>query len=400
MTTRQQAGDRALVSYPENGTDTGGGRRSTVAASARGGGVRRSLRPYVIDIVWVVFVAVNLVAMRLLPAWRTVPFLLIWVSLTAIYGFRLWRLQPTIITIVAVTLATGGVIGLQVLKGQEDPEYLVEVPLIAMMFVVMVWHGRRRLAAVQENLRLLNQQRQFIQDASHELRTPITVALGHAELIQRAATDPAIVDDARVVADELLRLRRLANRLLLLASSGSPDFLHPSPLEVEPLMVDALSRWDHVPRAWWLRVEDATVEADGDRLAMALDALLENAIAHTEADDRIELSIHREGRTVVLSVGDSGCGIPGSDLDRIFDRFARIEAHRSREHGGFGLGLSIVKAVAEAHHGSVRVRSSEGRGSVFEMLLPSSSTKSPPAGCWSPASRGPPSTRGGPPMER
>src|SRR2546425_1093690 len=117
-------------------------------------GVLRSFRPYWVDIAWVVFVGVNLVAMRVLPEWRTVPFLLIWVSLTAIYGFRLWRLQPTIITIAAVTLATGGVIGVQVLKGQEDAEYLVEVPLIAMMFVVMVWHGRRRLAVVEENLQM------------------------------------------------------------------------------------------------------------------------------------------------------------------------------------------------------------------------------------------------------
>src|SRR5436309_2530534 len=88
----------------------------------------RSLPPYWVDIAWVVFVALNLVAMRVLPAWRTVPFLAIWVSLTAIYGLRLWRLQPTIATVVAVALATGGVIGVQVLKGQEDPEYLVEVP--------------------------------------------------------------------------------------------------------------------------------------------------------------------------------------------------------------------------------------------------------------------------------
>src|SRR6266487_6193345 len=129
-----------------------------------------------VDVAWVVFVGLNLAAMRLLTAWQTVPFLFIWVSLTAIYGFRLWRLQPTIMTLAAVTLATGGVIGVQVASGQEDGEYLAEVPLIAMMFLVMVWHGRRRLATMAENLRLLEQQRRFIQDASHELGTPITVA--------------------------------------------------------------------------------------------------------------------------------------------------------------------------------------------------------------------------------
>src|SRR5713101_6599893 len=178
--------------------------------------------------------------MRLLPSWQTVPFLAIWVSLTVIYGFRLWRLQPTILTLAAVTLATGGIIGVQVSKGQQDADYLAEVPLIALMFLVMVWHGRRRLAALgerlaameevqrvsQENLRLLEEQHRFLQDASHELGTPITVALGHAELMERAANDTVLADDARVVAGELRRLGRMASRVLLLASAASPDFLH------------------------------------------------------------------------------------------------------------------------------------------------------------------------------
>ena len=110
-----------------------------------------------LDIAWAVFVGLNLVAMRLLSNWQTVPFLAIWISLTVIYGFRLWRLQPTILTWAAVTLATGGIIFVQVLKGQQDADYLAEVPLIALMFLVMVWHGRRRLAATQERLTAMEQ---------------------------------------------------------------------------------------------------------------------------------------------------------------------------------------------------------------------------------------------------
>src|SRR5215813_300095 len=210
-----------------------------------------------LDLAWIGFVALNLAAMRLLPAWQTVPFLAIWVSLTVIYGFRLWRLQPTILTLAAVTLATGGIIAVQVLKGKQDADYLAEVPLIALMFLVMVWHGRRRLAATeerlaameevqrvsQENLRLLKQQRRFLQDASHELGTPITVALGHAELIERSVTNTEVAEDAHVVTDELMRLRRLATRMLLLASAGSPDFLHLEPVALESVAVDALDRW-------------------------------------------------------------------------------------------------------------------------------------------------------------
>ena len=348
-----------------------------------------------VDIAWVGFVALNLVAMRLFPAWQTVPFLAIWVSLTVIYGFRLWRLQPTILTLAAVTLATGGIIGVQVIKGQQDTDYLAEVPLIALMFLVMVWHGRRRLAAMeerlaameevqrvsQENLRLLKQQRRFLQDASHELGTPITVALGHAELIERAVTNTEVAEDAHVVTDELMRLRRLATRMLLLASAGSPDFLHLEPVALESVTVNALDRWGHTPRRWRLTATtEATVLVNRDRLGLALDALLENAIAHTAADDLIELGARRENGHVILSVADSGCGIPAADLDRIFHRFARADPQRTREAGGFGLGLAIVQAIAEAHHGSAKASSTLGKGSVFEVLLPVVPPSSPPAG--------------------
>ena len=338
-----------------------------------------------VDIAWVAFVAINLAAMRLLPVWQTIPFLAIWVSLTVIYGFRLWRIQPTILTLAAVTIATGGIIGVQVLKGQQDADYLAEVPLIALMFLVMVWHGRRRLAATeerlaameevqrvsQENLRLLKQQRRFLQDASHELGTPITVALGHAELIERAVTNPVVAEDARVVTDELMRLRRLSTRMLLLASAEGPDFLHLTPVPVESVVVDALDRWGHTPRHWRLGpVAETTVLGDRDRLAVALDALLENAVAHTLPGDRIEVGAQVSQDAVVLSVTDSGCGIQDADLQRIFQRFARAEPHRSRPSGGLGLGLAIVQAIAEAHGGSVRVQSTFGHGSKFEVLLP------------------------------
>jgi signal transduction histidine kinase len=344
------------------------------------------IRPMAPDIAWALFVGLNLAAMRLLPNWQTVPFLAIWVSLTAVYGFRLWRIQPTILTLAAVTLATGGIIFVQVLKGQQDADYLAEVPLIALMFLVMVWHGRRRVAATQErltameqvqrisqeNLRLLEQQRQFLQDASHELGTPITVALGHAELIERAATDQAVAADARVVTGELARLRRLTNRLLLLASAGTPDFLHLAPVSADSLVLDALERWGNIPRRWRLgEVAEATALGDSDRLVAALDALLENAVAHTEPGDTIEVSVRLEGGgNVVLAVTDSGCGIPPTELDRIFRRFSRAQPYRNREAGGFGLGLPIVQAIAEAHHGSVRVRSASGQGSTFEMVIP------------------------------
>ena len=120
-----------------------------------------------------------------------------------------------------------------------------------------------------------------------------------------------------------------------------------------------------------------TLVADRDRLALALDALLENAIAHTGSGDDIEVSARREGGQVVLMVADSGAGIAPADLDRIFQRFARATPERSSEAGGFGLGLAIVQAVATAHHGSIQVQSTLGRGSSFELVLPLGQTPAP-----------------------
>jgi signal transduction histidine kinase len=223
----------------------------------------------------------------------------------------------------------------------------------------------------EHNLLLLDQQRQFLQDASHELGTPIAIALGHAELIEQGATDHAVAADARVAVEELHRMRRLTSRLLLLAATDGPDFLRFGSVDVEEAMVDTLRRWNHLPRRWSLGpLPEARVQADTDRLTMALDALIENAVEHTDEHGRIELSAHLDGDDVVLSVSDSGHGIPATELQRIFGRFTRIGTGRGRKAGGFGLGLAIVKAIAEAHHGSVQVNSAEGKGSVFELRLP------------------------------
>ena len=232
-----------------------------------------------------------------------------------------------------------------------------------------------------ENLRLLERERRFVQDASHELRTPITVALGHAELIQRSADDPTVADDAAVIADELMRLRRLADRLLVLAGSEDPEFLHPAVVDLETIVMDAVRRWTATPRRWLLgAAEEATAIADADRLEVALDALIENAVNHTQEQDTIEVGIHRGGSRAVISVRDTGAGIPAADLDHIFDRFARADPGRSRHTGGSGLGLSIVKAIVDAHGGEVRVSSAVGVGTTFEILLPLSPVVPTPPG--------------------
>src|ERR1700694_3239378 len=172
-----------------------------------------------------------------------------------------------------------------------------------------------------------------------------------------------------------MRLRRLAERLLILAAAEDPDFLHQKPVEVEPMLVEALHRWLATPRQWRLGATDeAVVDGDADRLALAIDALVENAVGHTKPSDWIELSVRRN-HGVEIEVADSGSGIPTQDLGRIFERFASADIDGRRAPGSLGLGLAIVKTVAEAHGGSVRVRSEVGKGSAFELVLPEASPR-------------------------
>jgi signal transduction histidine kinase len=331
-----------------------------------------------LDLVWVGFALANLVAMVLAPRWETVPFHFIWVSLTLLYGYRVWQPRVTAGLLAAVVVSTGTLLVHDVVQHAQPADELTEVPLMAAMFLAMVWHAQRRRSAMEDlrqvsdaNLRLLRRQRQFIQDASHELRTPITVALGHAELVERASGDPERAEDVRIVVDELQRLRRLADRLLLLATSEDPDFLSRSSVQVEPLLAAILQRWAPIARRWRLDpLEPAVVVGDADRLGLALDALVENAVKHTGPGDEIRLGAQRQGDLVAIVVADSGTGMPADQLEGIFARFARLDEGRSRDLGGVGLGLAIVKAIMRAHGGTVAVESTPGGGSVFQLLLP------------------------------
>ena len=336
-----------------------------------------------VDIAWAIFAIINLLGMLVFATWETVPFHFIWVSLTLLYGFRVWRLTPTLSVLGAIILVTAAILIVDIERGTQPLDELTEVPLMSAMFLAMVWHARRRLVAIEEmrrvsneNLRLLERERRFIQNASHELRTPITVAIGHAELLQRATNPARMRTDARVVVEELNRLRRLSDRLLLLAAAEDPDFLHLKPIEVEPLLVSALHRWAPTLRQWRLGATDEVmVDADADRLSLAIDALVENAVKHTRPDDWIELSVRRN-HGVEIIVADSGAGILAEDLDRIFERFGRSDASRKGGVDGVGLGLAIVKTIVEAHGGTLSVRSTIGKGTEFDILLAEAGTAS------------------------
>ena len=243
------------------------------------------------------------------------------------------------------------------------------------MFLAMVWHARRRQAAMREveavaNVRasLLELHERFLHDASHELRTPVTIARGHLELLNRDIPgSPELV----VALDELQRMERIIDRLLLLAKAEQPDFVVLRDVAIDRFLEDVFMRWSEVaPRVWRLELDVAGVlRADPEALRSALDALLENAVKYTESHAAITLRAHAVGGEIVIEVVDDGSGIPDDAIASIFDRFARADDARTRAHGGVGLGLAIVAAIAHAHGGRCTVERRNGQ-TVFALVLP------------------------------
>ncbi|MGI8864295.1 MAG: sensor histidine kinase [Solirubrobacteraceae bacterium] len=337
---------------------------------------RALLLRYRVEVLWVAFAVVNFVAMIVWPSWETIPFHFVWISLTIVYGFRVWPVRGTLTLLAAVVAVTGGSILLDAFDGIQLWSELTEVPLMAAMFLAMVWHARRRVDALriaeeraEERRSLLKRQERFIHDASHELRTPLTIARGHLELIHPQGGDEAGLE---VALDELDRIDAIIERLLLLATADQPDFLQFEQVDIEPFLEDIFLRWSEVaPRAWQLgSIACGRLPLDPQRLRAALDALLENAVKFTQPGDAIELRARSAGAGwLLIEVEDEGCGIPPEALQRIFDRFARVDAARTRSAGGVGLGLAIADAICKGHAGSCTVLSTP-QGSVFTLHLP------------------------------
>lgn len=220
-------------------------------------------------------------------------------------------------------------------------------------------------------------QREFVADASHELRTPLTVIRGQLEVLA-AEEHPSGAEVRRVerlVQAEITRISRLVDDLLVLAQAEQTDFLRIEPVNVRSFVEDL---WDGVSLTAARRYElgpvpDGTLQADPDRLAQAVRNLARNAIEHTtEKTGLVRLELERVAPDKLrISVLDDGPGIPVAERERVFERFHRTDPARTRSAGGAGLGLAIVRAIAETHGGSVRAGASQnGRGARVEIVLP------------------------------
>jgi two-component system, OmpR family, sensor kinase len=333
-------------------------------------GTASRLRKRWVEAAWAVFVAANVAVIGFLPEWEAIPIHLIWLSLVLVYWVRRWPVRPTVVVLAVIFVLTATLqlwTASRLGNGLSEP---AEAPLLAFMFGAIVWHTHRRWLAVEEARRLARAQREFVSDTSHELRTPITVARGHAELIRMACPGQQSAEDADVIIEELNRLSTTSDRLLLLAAAEHPGFLRSAPVDLGLVLAHTAARWRFAARRnWSFNIElPAMLFADQDLLVNAFDALLENAAKFTDEDDTITVNAQVGEDVALIEIEDSGIGIAPDDLPRIFDRFFRA-GDRSRPDRGTGLGLAIVKAIVEAHNGTISVTSELGVGTAFRICF-------------------------------
>ncbi len=244
------------------------------------------------------------------------------------------------------------------------------VVLVAASLIGYAYAGRA-LVPIRDSLR---RQREFAADASHELRTPITVIRSSADYLHRtdAVANPEVAAAIHDISAESERMTRLVEELLLLARADSDAVeIRSDAVDLTDVASDALRGLSRLADECGVRLElngsPAAVSGDPDRLRQLVAILVDNAIRHSSAGGAVGVHVARDARAASIAVADTGPGIRAEDLPRLFDRFFRAPG---APEGGSGLGLSIAQWIADRHHGRLAAANAEGGGAVFTLTLP------------------------------
>lgn len=213
-------------------------------------------------------------------------------------------------------------------------------------------------------------QRQFLDDASHELRVPLTVVRGNVEVLEMETDPEERAAMVTVITNEIERMNRIVEDLLLLARSERPGFLAIDTVDLAEVVSDIHRKAQVLCKREWILEESpsARIRADGQRLTQALMQLAQNACQHTEDGAPVRIGARLENGSAVLWVHDSGTGVLPQDIERVFQRYVR--GSDKAAGSGLGLGLSIVAAIASAHGGVARISPDTSSGARFEIILP------------------------------
>lgn len=219
--------------------------------------------------------------------------------------------------------------------------------------------------------------RRFMSDAGHELKTPLSIIQANAESIEsEISSQESASNRLAVIMRSTERLGNLVRDLSLLSKMESPTVITKrTPIDLGQLVRGILEEFEELFKNKNIsltidQIQSISLMGDADSLKRLLTNLLENALRYTEAGGRVFVSLDTAGRNARLVIKDTGIGIPTESLPKIFDRFYRVESSRSRAAGGSGLGLSIVRAIVDAHKGKIDVSSQVGVGTTFVVLLP------------------------------
>lgn len=317
------------------------------------------------------------VAMVALEKFESIPYHLMFVLFAVSYGFRLWSATATAVLLALLSVSTGLVLLRRYLDAHIGVEELAEIVLMPAILAAMVWHARRGDAMRREiregaarEARQLAREEELLRDVSHAMRTPLTIARGHLELIREVSTDATIDEDTEIAVEELDRLERLSLRLLTIAKVEQPNGVVLRHEDISAFVLEQARRWSTaVERDWRLEIDSPSwARIDRDDLVVAFDALAENAVKVTSDGDVVRLVCHRRDGWVTVGVADSGPGIALEHRQRALDRFW---SHRvGSERSGSGLGLACAHSVAAAHGGDVIIASSTEGGAFVGLRLP------------------------------
>jgi signal transduction histidine kinase len=310
---------------------------------------------------WAVNVALGLAAAILWSVDRPASVLLVGPIVLAHLSYRNWLRGRRERDQVEDMIKTAETVSLETDLSERMPE-LDETPVLASLASTL----NRMLERLES---AFHRERRFIRDASHELRTPVTITRGYLEMLGDTPAQEDVVEAVDVAMDELDRMGRLITDLTTLAKSEDPGFIVPEPIELAAFLdriaakvrsvLDGRLRLGAVPPG-------SVVQGDEQRLAQALLNLLNNAVVHTDGDSPIVLNTVDRGDAWRFEVADSGGGLPAGEEDAVFQPFRRLNSDRP----GSGLGLAIVKGIAEGHGGRAGVDNRPGEGATFWIELP------------------------------
>jgi len=324
--------------------------------------------------------------MFLLPEQQTVPYHLGWAGFALAFGLGTWSRPQLVTALTWYTLATGAAFERSYLMGNIGWDETTEIPLMFLLAMLMVWHVRRRQAALAHVTRMAERdvqacldREQLMRLTSHELRTPLTIARGYIELLQTRATELDNQQDLSVVGDELERLSRVSDRLIrmiLLQDDTTNEMV-----DIDEVMAQAMERWQVVAdRRWVLDARAGRVVGSPERLRTGLDTLVENAIRYTSVGDTIRLVGSRQLDHVVVGVFDTGVGLTDNQIsaingeEKVQSAAAGASADPdpdSVDHlAGTGLGLSIVQALAQGRGGTLHASRGPGGGAGMILTFP------------------------------